>query len=170
MLSMNVYIFRHGHAESKASSPDKTDEGRRLVEEGKKQVEWTCTEAKKLGVVPTVVMSSPRIRGKQTAELTRRLVNPKAKLVIDVALEPQAKAAEIYKVLSKLKKDDSVILVAHLPNLGHILADMLNWDSVWKNLDFENGAMARVDFTGLPKSKAGNLIWLISPTRSSSFS
>jgi phosphohistidine phosphatase len=167
---MNVYIFRHGHSESKASSPDKTDEGRRLVEEGKEQVEWTCAEAKKLGVVPTVIMSSPRVRGKQTAEMTGRLMNPKARVVTDGSLEPQAKGAEIYGALSKFKKDDSVILVAHLPNLGHLLVDMLNWDSVWKNLDFENGAMARIDFKGLPKPKSGNLIWLISPTRSASFS
>lgn len=163
---MIVYIFRHGHAENKSSSPDKTDEGRRLVEEGKEQVKWTCNRAKQFGVVPTLIMSSPRVRGRQTAEMAKQLMNPKAKLVSDDCLEPEAKAAEAYKVLSKLKKDDSVVLVAHLPNLGHLFADMLNWDAVWQNLDFENGAMARIDFKGLPKPKAGNLIWLISPTRS----
>ena len=163
---MIVYVFRHGHAEAKGSAPDRTDEGRRLVPEGKEQVEWACEKAKQLGAVPGVVMSSPRVRGRQTAELTRELMNPKAALVADECLEPGAKVGETYRRLSKLKKDESVVLVTHLPHLGHLFADMLSWDSVWKNLDFENGAMARVDFKGLPKPKSGSLVWLISPTRS----
>ena len=133
-------------------------------------MEWTCNEAKKLGVVVNVIMSSPRVRGTQTAEMTKRLLNSKATLMTDGSLEPEAKPGEAYKALSKLKKDDSVILVSHLPQLGHLLADMLNWEAVWQNLDFENGAMARIDFKGLPKPKAGNLVWLISPTRSASYS
>lgn len=164
--AMMVYVFRHGHAESKASSPDKTDQGRRMVEEGKEQVKWTCEKARELGAVPTVVVSSLRVRGKETAEMTRRLMNPKAMVVADKCLEPGAKPAETYKMLSKLKKAESVVLVTHLPHLGHLFADMLNWDAVWKNLDFENGAMARVDFKGAPRPKAGNLVWMISPTRS----
>ena len=163
---MIVYIFRHGHAENKGDSPDKTDEGRRLVKEGKEQVEWTCKMAKELGVVPTVIMSSPRARGKQTAEMTKQLLNPKATLMTDACLEPEEKAPLTYKVLSKFKKDDQVILVAHLPNLGHLFEDMLDWKASWPNLDFENGAMARIDFKGLPRPKVGKLVWLISPNRS----
>jgi phosphohistidine phosphatase len=163
---MMVYIFRHGHAEGKSSAPDKTDEGRRMVEEGREQVKWTCDKAKGLGVTPSVIVSSPRVRGKETAEMTRRLMNPKATVMTDACLEPQAEVALTYKMLSKFKKADSVVLVTHLPHLGHLFADMLNWESVWKNLDFENGAMARVDFKGTPKPKTGSLIWMISPTRS----
>ncbi len=162
---MMVYIFRHGHAENKASASDKTDEGRRLVDEGKEQVEWTCAKAKHLGVVPDIIISSPRARGRETAEMAKKMLNPQAKLMSDTCLEPEAKVSEVYKVLSKLKKNDSVILIAHLPHLGHLLADALNWEAVWQNLDFENGAMARIDFKGAPKPKAGNLMWLISPTR-----
>ena len=163
---MIVYVFRHGHAESKASSPDKTDERRRLVDEGRNQVKWTCAKAKEFGVVPTAIISSPRTRGKQTAEMARHLLNPKATVTADGCLEPESKVTETYGALGKLKKGDSVILVAHLPHLGHLLADMLNWDSVWQNLDFENGAMARIDFEGVPKPRSGNLVWMISPTRS----
>ena len=163
---MIVYIFRHGHAENKASSPDKTDEGRRLVKEGKEQVKWACAKAKEFGVVPTTIISSPRTRGKQTAEIAKDALNPKATAMTEVCLEPESKVAETYSVLGKFKKEDRVILVAHLPQLGHLFADMLNWDSVWQNLDFENGAMARIDFKGMPKPRTGNLIWMISPARS----
>ena len=164
--AMRVYIFRHGHAEGKSSAPDKTDEGRRMVKEGKAQVEWTCEKAKELGVTPALIVSSPRTRGKETAEMTRRLLNPKAVVMTDTCLEPEAEVGQTYKMLSKLKKTDEVVLVTHLPHLGHLFANMLNWQSVWENLGFENGAMARVDFKGAPKPKGGNLIWMISPTRS----
>ena len=42
---MIVYVFRHGHAEAKGSAPDWTDVGRRLVPEGKEQVEWASQNA-----------------------------------------------------------------------------------------------------------------------------
>ena len=162
---MIIFIFRHGHAETKAQSPDRTDEGRRLVDEGRAQVKWTCTRAKEFGVVPNMIISSPRARGTETAEMTKGALNPKAKVIKDPCLEPDAELKEVYRVLSKFKKTDSVVLVTHLPQLGHLIADLLDWKAVWQNLDFENGAMARIDTKGLPKSKSGNLIWLISPSR-----
>jgi phosphohistidine phosphatase SixA len=113
-----------------------------------------------------VIISSPRARGRATAEITKRIMNPKAEVMSSPCLEPEAKVQEVYKVLSKLKKSDSVVLVVHLPHLGHLIADLLDWKAVWKNLDFENGAMARIDCKTLPKAKTGNLIWLLSPTRS----
>jgi len=163
---MIVYIFRHGHAESRSSAPDRTDEGRRMVEEGKEQVKWTCGEAKALGANPSVIVSSLRMRGRETAEMTKRIMNPKASVITDGSLEPGAKVAQTYRLLSRFKNTDSVVLVAHLPHLGHLFADMLNWKSVWKNLDFENGAMARIDFKGAPAPKSGSLVWMISPARS----
>ena len=163
---MIIYIFRHGHAEPKSSSPDRTDEGRRLTDEGRDQVRWACARAKEFGAVPTVIMSSPRSRGKETAEITRDAMSLKGRIITDNCLEPDAGVREVYGALSRLKKTDSVLLVMHLPQLGHLLADLLDWKAVWQNLDFENGAMARVDTKGFPKSKAGNLIWLVSPARS----
>ena len=163
---MIVYVFRHGHAENTASSPDRTDKGRRMVAEWREQVKWACENAKGFGLVPDVIMSSPRVRGKQTAEMVRDLMNPNAKLLTDDSLEPEAKVGETYRALAKLGKADSVVRVTHLPHLGHLLADMLDCKAVWHNLDFENGAMARVDFKGLPKPKKGNLVWIISPARS----
>ena len=163
---MKVYIFRHGHAESKALAPGKTDEGRRMVPEGKEQVRWTCERAKEFGLAPSVIMSSPRVRGRETAVMAKDILNPKAEVLAHSCLEPEAKVGETYKALAKLNSGDSVILVTHLPHLGHLIADMLDWESVWQNLDFENGAMARIDFKGPPKPRKGSLVWLISPTRS----
>ena len=162
---MIILVFRHGHAETKTESPDRTDEGRRLTDEGRAQVKWTCARAKEFGIVPDVIISSPRARGTETAEITRNALNVKAKVIEDLCLEPDADVKEVYSVLSKLKRTESVILVTHLPQLGHLIADLLDWKAVWQNLDFENGAMARIDTKGLPKSKSGNLIWLVSPSR-----
>lgn len=163
---MIIYIFRHGHAETKAESPDKTDEGRRLIDEGRAQVKWTCAKAKEFGAVPTVIISSPRARGRETATIARAAMGSKPRVLTDTCLEPDADVKDVYRALSKLKKTDSVVLVMHLPQLGHLLVDLLDWKAVWQNLDFENGAMARLDTKGMPKSKSGNLIWLVSPAQS----
>jgi phosphohistidine phosphatase len=164
---LKVYIFRHGHSETKAESPTRTDAGRRLLDEGRDQVNWTCARAREFGTVPTVVMSSPRARAQETALISKRLLNPRAELKTDSCLEPEAKVKDVYSALSKLKKSDSVVLVTHLPLLGRLFADLLDWGAVWHNLDFESGSMARIDSKTLPRSKSGNLIWLVSPARSS---
>ncbi len=156
---MNIYIFRHGLAENKAESPDRTDEGRRLTKEGEEQVRWVCDRAKELGLEPTVILASPLVRARQTAELAQKQLHA-AEVREDASLSPEAKVEEVYRSLAKLKAKDSVVLVTHLPLLGHLLESLLDWN-VWDQLDFDNGAIARIDSKTRPKAKSGTLVWVL---------
>ncbi len=157
---MNVYIFRHGHAENKNESPDKTDEGRRLTPEGEEQVRWVCERAKGLGLDPTLILTSPLVRARQTAELARKFLHSNAEVREDSCLRPQAGVEEVFRFLAKLKAKDQVVLVTHLPLLGHLFESLLDWN-VWDQLDFDNGAMARIDSKTRPKAKSGTLVWVL---------
>ncbi len=157
---MNLYIFRHGHAENKDQSPAKTDEARRLTKEGKEQVRWACTKAKELGAKPTVILTSPLFRARETAKIADQIFRPTGGVREDPCLVPEAQVEEVYRSLGKLKSTDSVVLVTHLPILGHLFEDLLDWN-VWDQLDFDNGAMARIRSKTRPKAKSGTLVWLL---------
>ncbi len=157
---MNIYIFRHGLAENKDASPDRTDIGRRLTKEGEDQVRWACERAKALGLRPTVILTSPLVRAQQTAKLAADRLHAAGGVREDPSLRPEAKVADVYTSLSKLKAKDSVVLVTHLPLLGHLLESLLDWN-VWDQLDFDNGAIARIDSKTRPKAKSGTLVWLL---------
>ncbi len=157
---MNLYIVRHGHAENKDDAPSQTDEGRRLTKEGEEQVRWACTKAKELGARPTLVLTSPLVRAHQTAEIAKEILAPAGGIREEASLRPDAKVEEVYRSLAKLKGKDSVVLVTHLPILGRLLEDLLAWN-VWDQLDFDNGAIARVDSKTRPKRKSGTLVWLL---------
>ncbi len=155
---MIVYIFRHGEAETKVESPTKTDEGRRITAEGEEQVKRVCLIAKQLNTEPRAILCSPLIRAKQTAEIAKELLNPKAELKIEASLEPDREPEDVYAALSKLRRSDSVILVTHVPILGKLIFDLLGGHI---SLEMNNGALAKIESKSLPKSGSGTLIWLL---------
>ena len=155
---MIVYIFRHGEAETKAESPTKTDEGRRITADGAEQVKRVCRIAKQLNAEPNTILTSPLIRAKQTGEITKELLNPTAELKVEASLEPDREPEEVYTALSKFKRSDNVMLVTHIPILGRLIFDLLGGHV---NLEMNNGALAKIESKSLPKSGSGTLMWLL---------
>src|SRR5713226_1807360 len=67
---MEIYILRHGIAEE--GKPGQADSGRRLTPEGKEKLAKILACARKAGVQPDVMLSSPYKRAMETAELARQ--------------------------------------------------------------------------------------------------
>ena len=65
---MRLYFFRHGYAED-AQPPEFDDFPRRLTDKGVERTEVTGHALEKLGVKPTLLYTSPRVRARQTAEI-----------------------------------------------------------------------------------------------------
>src|SRR5215472_12476108 len=64
---MNVSILRHGTAEDTA--PGKTDAERRLTKEGKRELKAVLQLARKSGIAPDVILTSPLTRALETARV-----------------------------------------------------------------------------------------------------
>ncbi len=153
-----LYIFRHGEAEIKAESPSRTDASRRMTQEGKEQIRRVCTLAKQLQAEPNAFLSSPFTRARETAEISREILNPKAELKIEESLSPEGEPQEVYAALAKFKRTDSIVLVTHIPILGKLIFDLLGGHI---NLEMNNGALARIDSKSLPRAGSGILVWLL---------
>jgi phosphohistidine phosphatase len=69
---MKLYFFRHGEAEEGTTV---NDFNRQLTVNGSARVKTAGRVLAKLGIKPTHLFSSPRVRAKQTAELLSKALN-----------------------------------------------------------------------------------------------
>jgi len=156
MACMNVYILRHAKADfgSKGEDPP-------VSEQGEKQTTHVLELARKnMGFDPSLVVTSPILRARQTADIVRKEVGSGVRVAVDDCLMPEAKPKEVLKYLSKLKKDEDVVLISHMPLIFELLYDLIGGRG---EIELLNGSMAAVHFEGRASSHKGKLVWLIQP-------
>lgn len=129
-----------------------------MTAEGKEQIRKVCMLAKQFKTEPSVILSSPLVRARETAETAKTILNPKAELKITESLRPDGEPEEVYRALSEFKRTESVVLVTHIPILGKLIFNLLGSRI---NLEMNNGAVMRIDSKSLPKAGSGVLIWLL---------
>ena len=108
---MRLFLVRHAKAE-----PGSPDELRALTTEG--QVQARRLAERLAGEHPSVVVSSPLLRARQTADAIARAAD--APLRVDDRLAPGATAAALLDVLDDA--DGTVVAVGHQPDCGEIAA------------------------------------------------
>ena len=108
---MLVFLCRHAQA-----APGEPDELRPLTPEGEAQAvrlgEWLASAEP----TPTIVVSSPLLRARQTAALVAWTTG--AELRIDKRLSPGAGVAEVRAVVGEL--DEPTATVGHQPDCSEI--------------------------------------------------
>ena len=152
---MEVYIFRHARADFKSvdEDPPISEEG---IAETKRVVELAN---QRFRFKPTVVVSSPVLRAKQTADLVKKQLGLKS-LVVDDCLYGDTEPSEVLKFLSKFKKEDRVALVSHMPLIFELLYALVGGRG---EVELLNGSIAAVSFKGKAAEGKGKLQWLIQP-------
>lgn len=153
---MNVYILRHAKADfgSKGEDPP-------VSVEGEKQVIGVLELARReMGFEPTVVVSSPILRARQTADIMKKTIGNKPKYLVDECLKPDTKPKDVLAFLSKLKKEDNVVLISHMPLIFELLYELVGGRG---EVELLNGSIASVEFKGKAASGKGKLAWLIQP-------
>jgi phosphohistidine phosphatase len=110
---MQVYLVRHAKAD-----PGEPDELRPLNDEGQGQA-WKLGERlKDEGIHPDVVLSSPLLRARQTADALARATG--AEMETDQRLAPGATAADVREAVAG--RGERIVVVGHQPDCGRIAA------------------------------------------------
>lgn len=117
---------------------------------------------KKLNARPSIVVSSPLTRTRQTAEIIQEVLGVEGELKIADGLAPGGTSSEVFKNLKKLSPFEDLFLVGHEPDIGRLAADlMLAGPEVM--IPFKKAAVIRVDVQDLPPSWPGTLKWFLTP-------
>jgi phosphohistidine phosphatase len=154
-----LYLVRHAiAAEGGPAWPD--DAKRPLTPKGIARMRRVVRGVRALGIKIDVVLSSPLVRARQTAELLVEGLEPAPPLQITPALAPGVTPHEVAAALEEFRRARGLALVGHEPGLGELAAWLIG---ARKPLPFKKGGVCRIDVPALPPSGNGQLVWLATP-------
>jgi len=154
-----LYLIRHGLAEERGDAwPD--DAKRPLTAEGMTRLRKAARGMAQLGLSFDVILTSPLVRTRQTAEIVAGGLEPHPSIVNVDSLAPDGNYASIVTDLEKHARKTRIALVGHEPGIGELAARLLGSRHA---IEFKKGAIARVDIEEIPPAGPGDLRWLMTP-------
>lgn len=159
---MDLYIIRHADALALGERGVTADEERPLSDDGHKQAAQIAAGLKKRGVELELLLTSPLVRARQTAEALRDGWGEGAPPVADCPyLAPGAKKR---KLLDRLREQhvEALGLVGHNPDLSELVGWLVGSKKAGFNL--EKAGVACVEFEGAPGKGCGSLAWVVTPS------
>jgi phosphohistidine phosphatase len=154
-----LYLIRHGLAEERGEAwPD--DSKRPLSEEGMSRLRKEARGLVRLGVTFDVVLTSPLVRARQTADIVAGAFTNRPTIVVIESLAPDGSSQAVLSDLEKQARRTRIALVGHEPGIGDLAARLAGWR---RALTFKKGAICRIDVQSLPPGGPGTLRWFITP-------
>jgi phosphohistidine phosphatase len=152
---VRLHLVRHAHAGDPLEWEGE-EELRPLTRKGRRQCERLGAFLDTYAVRPDVIVSSPKVRALQTAELVA------ATLGMTVRADPRLGEGfgrrELWELLGELGAREPM-LVGHDPDLSELLGHLVDA----AGLRLRKGALATVDVDVDPAGVSGILRWLIPP-------
>ncbi|HTL46474.1 MAG TPA: phosphohistidine phosphatase SixA [Verrucomicrobiae bacterium] len=124
---MELYILRHGIAVERGDKRYLKDDSQRpLTREGREKMHLGALGLKAAGVEFDVLISSPYVRARETAEIVARVFSARKKLQFSEGLIAEAKPRAFLKEIQRLSDEyESVMIVGHEPFLGRLIGLLL---------------------------------------------
>ena len=154
-----LYLIRHGIAEERGEAwPD--DSKRPLTAAGMAKLRKAARALGRLGVAIDVIVTSPLVRTRQTAEIIAGGFEPHPHIATADALAPGGTVSAVLSDLEKHAKRARIALVGHEPGIGELAARLIGSRHP---IPFKKGAVCRIDVEGLPPAGPGDLRWVLTP-------
>jgi phosphohistidine phosphatase len=153
---LELYLLRHADAgDPEAWRGDDAD--RPLSEKGELQAERLGAFLAGLGFRADVILASPKVRARRTAEVVGAAIG------LGVRLEPRLAggfdAATVDAIVAAAGGPRRLVLTGHDPDFSELLA----WLTGGSGLTMKKGAFARIDVRGSVADGRAALRWLIPP-------
>jgi phosphohistidine phosphatase len=154
-----LYLVRHGIAADRGDEwPD--DSKRPLTSKGAARMRQIAKALRELNVTVDVVLTSPLVRAKQTAQLLVDGLKPAPALAVVQALVPGTAPAQVAEALGEFRKTRRLAIVGHEPSLGEFAAWLVGSKT---SIPFRKGGVCRIDVVAFPPTGTGELVWLATP-------
>jgi phosphohistidine phosphatase len=156
-VTLRLYFLRHGKAWSRADWHE-DDDLRPLTDIGEAVVRAEGRAMKAMGLAPEVIVTSPLVRARRTAEIVAEELGLSERLVDDQRLARGLDARRLAEIVADHGEAMSLMIVGHEPDFSFTVAELTGGGRV----DFKKGGLARVDVQG-PRLDDGTLAWLLTP-------
>lgn len=155
---MDIYLLRHGKAESGA--PGTPDRDRELTPEGVASMEEELPGIKTHMPRLDHVLTSPYPRASQTARIAAGAYGLEHKVEEIDALAAHNGNQQVLERIEQLPPDSSVLCVGHTPLMGE-LAEFLS--GAQDAYAIKKGGLAKISFPGKPQAGKGAFQWMLKP-------
>ncbi|HEX4146914.1 MAG TPA: histidine phosphatase family protein [Pirellulales bacterium] len=157
---MLLYIVRHAPAGQHGDPRYPNDSLRPLTRKGQRRFGSLVRRLVRHGLAPSLVVTSPLLRCRQTAEILVARAHEPPKLLERDELAPGAHWADLIDWTSS-EGAEEVAWVGHAPDVDRMTAELIG--STDANLSFAKGAIAAIRFPAKIAIGEGELNWLVKP-------
>lgn len=154
--TLKLYLLRHADA----GDPERwhgDDAERPLSPKGVRQAERLGRHLKAIGFDPDVVISSPKVRARDTAEIVARAAGREVR--IDARLAGSFDTKGLDEILADAERPERPLIVGHDPDFSDVAARLTGV----ARLELKKGALARLDLDGSLEPGGAVLRWLVPP-------
>ena len=153
-----LFLIRHGIARPRGNYSRDAD--RPLSDDGIART-TECARGFAKVAEPKLILASPLLRARQTAELFSQAFRPPPNITLLDELAGVNDAAALLRLVNA-EPGDAVALVGHEPDMSG-LTGLLIGPGDGARVEFKRAAAARIDFQSLIRPGGGTLIWLLPP-------
>jgi phosphohistidine phosphatase len=158
---MELVFLRHGLVADREEWKG-TDEDRPLTTEGVDRIKEVVRGLRALKVRPDVILSSPLLRARETAEIAKKGLITDAKVELADELTSSAAPDQLIARLADLAEKPVVLCVGHEPHISTTISAMVSGKTA-ASFDVKKAGVCCIRFTGIPKAGAGTMLWLLPP-------
>jgi phosphohistidine phosphatase len=160
---VNLYILRHGIAVERGTPGFKTDAERPLTPKGKRQLRQMAAALKNLDLDFNLILSSPFLRARQTAEIIAQSLRRKKCLAFSDELTPGGNPKALIQQLNELKPGpENVLLVGHEPYLSQLIGRLISGGAT-AGIELKKGGLGKLETASLRFGRCATLAWLLTP-------
>ncbi len=156
---MRLIIVRHGIAIDRTDPKSPPEADRFLTEKGISRTRQVAQGLKAMGIAPTVFLSSPWLRARQTADIVAEALDfPKKDITDTVNLLWDANPAHLFRELAALNAEE-VACFGHAPNVDDLMAFALGGGRHFTEMKKAGAACLEIN----PPEPGGTLVWYLPP-------
>jgi len=162
---MRLYFLRHGQAGDKDTWQG-DDFQRPLTGGGRAEMEAAASGLRALNLKPNVILSSPLVRARQTAEIAAQAFG--MAITEAAPLAPGCDLDGLADALRPYRQVDEVLIVGHEPDFSTLIGLLIASHGAMAMIEMKKGACCRVDLVGKggganALAGRGTLAWLLTP-------
>jgi phosphohistidine phosphatase len=159
---MNLYIIRHAIAVDEGTSEYESDSERPLTDKGRKKMRQIAKGLRSLGVEFDLILSSPYVRARETAEILAEVFKMKKKIDFSDNLIPMGNPELLITEVNEKFSVESMAVIGHEPHLS-TLVGLLVGENGKLDVTLKKGGVCYLLADDLHQERRATLQWLLTP-------
>jgi len=155
---MDILLVQHGEAVPEAQDPQRPLNGA-----GRAAVEKLARVLVRLELRPALIICSPKLRSRQTAEIIQQILGLDPSVLLESeAFVPGGTVSGMIAELEKIYGRSPVLVAGHLPSLGKLAGHLVAGEDR-AVCEFRNAGLCWIRTEGLPRAGSGSVVALLQP-------